>query len=111
MFFESYSTKKEKKKKRSEETDVGPAICKSSQDAVSQSARQPFLTAWATLPECLLHIKGDVAEAVTMMNALKTSHPRPVASPFPGAEAAGDRALRRSLNFSRSSNLRLQRPL
>lgn len=61
---------------------MGPAICKFSKDAVSQSARQPFLAAWATLSKCLLHIKEDVAEAVTMINAFKTSHLRPVASPF-----------------------------
>lgn len=86
--------------KKSEETDVGPAICKSSKDAVSQSARQPFLTAWATLSKCLFHIKGDVAEAVTMINAFKTSHLRPVASPFHKAKGAGDKTRRRSLNFS-----------
>lgn len=67
---------------------MGPAICKSSKDAVSQSARQPFLTAWATLSKCLFHIKGDVAEAVTMINAFKTSHLRPVASPFHRAKGA-----------------------
>lgn len=88
------------KKSRSEETDVGPAICKCSKDAVSQSAREPFLTAWATLSKCLLHIKGDVAEAVTMMNAFKTSHLRPVASPFHAAKGARDKTRPRSLNFS-----------
>lgn len=61
---------------------MGPAICKVSKDAVSQSARQPFRAAWATLSECLLHIKEDVAAAVTMINAEKTSHLRPVASPL-----------------------------
>lgn len=79
---------------------MGPAICKCSKDAVSQSARQPFLTAWATPSKCLLHIKGDVAEAVTMMNAFKTSHLRPVASPFHAAKAARDKTRPRSLNFS-----------
>lgn len=79
---------------------MGPAICKSSKDAVSQSARQPFLTAWATLSKCLFHIKGDVAEAVTMINVFKTSHLRPVASPFHRAKEAGDKTHRRSLNFS-----------
>lgn len=93
FFFKRFSTKK------SEETDVGLAICKSSKDAVSQSARQPFLTAWATLSKRLFHIKGDVAEAVTMINAFKTSHLRPLASPFHGAKG-GDKTSRRSLNFS-----------
>lgn len=90
--FSSLLTKKEKEEREREETDVGPAICKFSKDAVSQSARQPFLTAWATLSKCLLHIKEDVAAAVTMMNAFKTSHLRPVASPFHGAEGSGSGA-------------------
>lgn len=55
--------------------DRRPVICKSPEDAAAPSARQPPLTAWATLSECLFHIKDDVPGSVTLMNALKTSRP------------------------------------
>lgn len=67
---------------RSVETDARPIVCKSPEDAVSPSAHNPFFTAWATLSKCLFHIKEDVPETVTLINAFKTSHPQPVASPF-----------------------------
>lgn len=71
---------------RSAETDVGPSFANPRRDASSPSAHQPLFTAWATLSECLFHIKADVPETVTLINALKTSHPRPVASPFHKAQ-------------------------
>lgn len=88
---------------------MGPAICKFSKDAVSQSAREPFLAAWATLSKCLLHIKEDVAEPVTMMNAFKTSHLR-----FTFPRRRGEPELRRAggaRTSARWSNVRVQRPL
>lgn len=79
---------------RSVETDAGPSFAKSPEDAVSPSAHHPFLTAWATLRKCLFHIKEERPGTVTLINALKTSHPRPVASPLHRAQWTGDKTCR-----------------
>lgn len=59
--------------------------------AFSPSPQLPFFTAWATLLTCLFHIKDDIDEKVTLINATKTSHPLPVASPFKRLQGAKDK--------------------